>query len=137
METEAFQHLSADATRVYLFMRKRYNGANNGCVIFSWRDAMAALRSGCDRAGKALRELRTKGFVKLRAPGKPGPNIRPAGEWQLTAFECGGQPASKDFVRWRPEQLPTPETGTPRTQNRCGYSDIEVRPDAENSRKRT
>jgi hypothetical protein len=129
METEAFQHLSADATRVYLFMRKRYNGANNGCVIFSWRDAMAVLRSGSDRAGKALRELRQKGFVKLRAPGKPGTSIRPAGEWQLTVFECGGQPASKDFARWRPDsekQLPTPETGAPRTQNRCADSDTEA-----------
>jgi hypothetical protein len=127
METEAFQHLSADATRVYLFMRKRYNGANNGRVIFSWRDAMAVLRSGSDRAGKALRELRQKGFVKLRTPGAPGPAIRPAGEWQLTVFECGGQPASKDFAHWRPDsekQLPTPETGTRRTQNRCADSEM-------------
>jgi hypothetical protein len=121
LETEAFEHLSADATRVYLFMRKRYNGSNNGAIIFSWRDAMQVLRSGSDRAGKALRELQQKGFVKLRTPGEPGPNIRLAGEWQLTVFECGGQPASRTFTRWTRDserQTPTPETGTPRTQNR-------------------
>jgi hypothetical protein len=104
LETAAFEHLSADATRVYLFMKKRYNGSNNGEVIFSHRDAQEALRSSWRRAANALAELEHCGFIKLRTLGEPGPsthpNIRPAGEWQLTVFECGGQPASKDFARW-------------------------------------
>jgi hypothetical protein len=125
LETAAFEHLSADATRVYLFMKKRYNGKNNGQVIFSHRDAMEALRSGWRRASNALAELEHYGFIKLRTPGEPGPNIRPASEWQLTVFECGGQPASKTFAHWdgttfeppytrAKKQLPTVTVKTPR-----------------------
>jgi hypothetical protein len=100
IETPAFQHLSADATRVYLFMKKRYNGSNNGQIIFSHRDAQQALRSGWRRGANALAELEHYGFIKCRNPGEPGPNIRLASEWQLTVFECGGQEASKTFSRW-------------------------------------
>jgi len=105
---------------VYLFMRKRYNGSNNGQVIFSHRDAQKALRSGWRRGSNALAELQELGFIKCRNAGEPGPNIRLASEWQLTALECGGQEASKDFARWKnpaPIVIPT----TPRRQHDDGY----------------
>jgi hypothetical protein len=102
LESPAFAHLSADATRVYLFMRKRlsFDASNNGFVPFSHRDAATALRSSWRRASNALAELQHYGFVVCRAVGLPGPNIRPASEWQLTAFPCGGQEASRQFMRW-------------------------------------
>jgi hypothetical protein len=117
IETEAFAHLSADATRVYLFLKKRYNGSNNGQVIFSHRDAAKALRSDWRRAANALAELQHYGFIKLRTPGEPGPNIRPASEWQLTVFECGGQPASKDFARWNGTVFEPPYTREKKTES--------------------
>jgi hypothetical protein len=129
LETEAFQHLSADATRVYLFMHMRYDGSNNGAVVFSHRYASQVLRSDWRRAANALAELVHYGFIRCRTPGEPGPNIRPASEWQLTKFECGGQPASKTFARWdgtafeppyrskAKKQLPTGNMPTPRLQH--------------------
>jgi hypothetical protein len=102
-ESPAFQQLSADATRVYLFMRRRCNfdGSNNGQVPFSQRDAARALNSSHWRRGaNALAELQHYGFVKLRNGGVVGEAIRVACQWQLTGFGCGGQPASKDFMRW-------------------------------------
>ena len=99
-ETPAFEHLSADATRVYLFMLKRFNGSNNGAVAYSHRDAAKVLHSGWRRGSNALAELAHYGFIKQRMAGNPGPGIRPACEWQLTVLPCGGQEASKDFARW-------------------------------------
>lgn len=116
LETEAFGQLSADGTRVYLFMRKRFNGSNNGQVVFSHRDAQKALNSDWRRAAKAIKDLLALGFIKWRNHGEQGLNIRLACEWQLTAFECGGQPASKDFARWE-KQLPTCRMPTPRLQD--------------------
>jgi hypothetical protein len=94
--------LSADATRVYLFMRKRlsFDHSNNGFVPFSHRDAETILHASWRRAANALAELQHVGFIVCRTVGTPGPNIRPASEWQLTAFPCGGQEASKTFMRW-------------------------------------
>jgi hypothetical protein len=128
LESPAFVALSADATRVYLFMRKRLNfdRSNNGHVPFSHRDAAEALHAGgWERGCNALAELQHFRFIKLRNGGVPGPNIRLASEWQLTAFECGGQEASKDFMRWngmpfqprrrtRKKQLPIGTAPTPR-----------------------
>jgi hypothetical protein len=102
MDSPAFLALSADATRVYLFMRKRLNfdNANNGYVVFSHRDAAEVLHAGgWERGWNALAELKHFGFIKLRDNGAPASTIRLASEWQLTAFPCGGQAASKDFMR--------------------------------------
>jgi hypothetical protein len=114
LECPAFAHLSADATRVYLFMRKRLNfdNGNNGAVPFSHRDAAKALNTtGRHRAGNALAELQHFGFIKRRENGRPAPYVRLASEWQLTAFECSGQPASKDFMRWEGEVFEPPFKG--------------------------
>jgi hypothetical protein len=130
-DSPAFQQLSADATRIYLFMRRRcdFDGANNGRVIFSHRDAAKALNTtGWRRSSNAIAELIHFGFIKWRNHGDQGAQIRLAAEWQLTAFPCGGQPEAKTFMHWdgvlfeppfssRQKQLPTVKTTTPRRQN--------------------
>lgn len=113
LESPAFEALSADAVRVYLSIRKRldFDAGNNGSVPFSHRDAAVVLHAGGWRRGSnALAELQHFGFIKLRNGGEPGPNIRLAAEWQLTAFECGGQPASKAFTRHDGEPFEPPYT---------------------------
>jgi hypothetical protein len=134
LESAAFKHLSADATRVYLFMRKAldFDCSNNGHVIFSHRNAQEALQSSWRRGSIALSELVHYGFIKWRNGGVQGAAIRLACEWQLTAFPCGGQEASKTFMSWDgtvfevPENLrsrvakkqtPTGNTTTPRRQH--------------------
>jgi hypothetical protein len=115
LESRAFADLSADATRVYLFMRKRlsFDCSNNGRLPFSHRDAgKVSCTSGWQRGSNALAELKHFGFIKLRNGGESGPNIRLASEWQLTAFECGGQPVSKGFMRWQGEVFERPHRGT-------------------------
>jgi ribosome-binding protein aMBF1 (putative translation factor) len=113
LETPAFAHLSADATRLYLFVRKAMNfdASNNGKVPFSHRDAAKILHSGWRRGSNALAELEHYGFIKRRNGGQPGDAIRVACEWQLTAFPCGGQEPSKDFTRWAGAGFERPYVG--------------------------
>jgi hypothetical protein len=113
LDSPAFLALSADATRVYLFMRKRLNfdNSNNGQVPFSHRDAAEALHAGWRRGSNALAELQHFRFIKYRNAGEPGRYIRLASEWQLTAFPCGGQEASKDFMRHDGTPFEPPKRG--------------------------
>jgi transcriptional regulator with XRE-family HTH domain len=114
LESPAFKALSADATRVYLFMRKRlsFDNSNNGHVPFSHRDATEILHAGGWRRGSnALAELMHYGFTKLRNGGELGANVRLASEWQLTACPCGGQEPSKDFMRWDGVAFDSPYAG--------------------------
>ena len=118
LESPAFVALSADATRVYLFMRKRlsFDASNNGHVPFSHRDAAAVLHAGWRRGSNALAELVHFGFTKCRENGEPGANVRLASEWQLTAFPCGGQEASKNFMRHDGTPFEPPYQRTPKKQ---------------------
>jgi hypothetical protein len=101
MESSAFRALSADATLVYLFMRKKldFDCLNNGRVPFSLREAQETLHSGWHRAANALAELMHFGFIK---PGKSERSItiRAASTWTLTAFPCGRNEPPKDFMQW-------------------------------------
>jgi hypothetical protein len=83
-------------------VRKRldFDCGNNGQVPFSHGDAEKILHASWRRAANAIAELEHFGFIKQRNGGEPGVNIRLASEWQLTAFDCGGQEASKTFLRW-------------------------------------
>jgi hypothetical protein len=110
IESPAFLALSPDAVRVYLAMRKEmdFKASNNGQVPFSHRSAEKVLHGAWRRAANALAELVHFGFIKCREKGEPGPNIRLASEWQLTAFPCGGQPPAKTFMRWQGEAFVPP-----------------------------
>ena len=145
LESPAYRALSADATRVYIDLRKRLNfdRSNNGFVVYSQRDAQAALHSGWRRAANALAELQHFGFAVLRKPGVQGAYIRPASEWQLTAYECGGQEASKTFMRWdgapfrmpyqrSEKQAPVVTVKTPRRHGEDAYPRLAHSNDREN-----
>jgi hypothetical protein len=101
LECSAFRALSADATRVYLFMRKAldFDCQNNGHVRFSLREAQEALHSGWHRAANALAELVHFKFIVCRTPGERGTTIRAASEWQLSAFPCSGKEPTKAFMQ--------------------------------------
>ena len=104
--------MSSDARSVYIDIRHRYNGRNNGGVLFSHLDAAASLNTkGWQRPANALAELQHYGFIKCRHKGEPGPHVRLASEWQLTVFDCGGQPAAKTFMRWQGEVFDPPYKG--------------------------
>jgi DNA-binding transcriptional regulator YhcF (GntR family) len=81
-----------------------YNGSNNGDLFFSIRDAAKKLGVAHNTASKAFKELEEKGFIKARQKGAFQWKTRQATSWILTEYEYNGKVATKDFMRWRPEE---------------------------------
>jgi Helix-turn-helix domain len=88
LRTDAWQALSAAAVRVYIQIGSRYNGANNGKLAFSVRDAAAECNLAINTAMRALRELVDLGFIEETRHGGLSKKTRIASEWRLTAFKC-------------------------------------------------
>ena len=132
IESPAFKALSADATRVYLHMRHRYNGSNNGRIPYSHRDAAKDLHAGGGwrRGSNALAELQHFGFTKCRQRGEPGAPtadaLRPASEWQVTVYEYRGHPPSKDFLRWAGAPFDPPYKGTLGAETRAQRKQLPI-----------
>ena len=88
LRTDAWQALFAAAVRVYIQIGSRYNGANNGKLAFSVRDAAAECNLAINTAMRALRELVDLGFIEETRHGGLSKKTRIASEWRLTAFKC-------------------------------------------------
>jgi len=92
---------------LYIEMSRRYNGANNGRIHFSAREAAAALHTSKATAARDLTVLEERGFIVAVTRG--GFNLKnkqaQATEWRLTEFGCDVTDAlpSKEFARWSPE----------------------------------
>jgi Helix-turn-helix domain len=88
LRADAWKALSAAAVRVYIQIGSRYNGANNGRLAFSVRDAAAECNLAINTAMRALRELVDLGFIEETRHGGLSKKTRIASEWRLTAFKC-------------------------------------------------
>lgn len=99
----AWRTLSPNAKAVYLEILLRYDGGNNGEISYSVREA-ATIGVGRTAAWKALKELQDRGFVVMTRASSFTLKTREARCWRLTALECGTELATKDFMRWRPDQ---------------------------------
>ena len=88
LKTDAWRALSAAARAIYIQIGSRYNGANNGRLAFSVRDAASECRLNKDTAGKALKELVDLGFIEETRHGGLSRKTRIASEWRMTAFRC-------------------------------------------------
>jgi len=88
LRTDAWKALSAPARAVYVQIGSRYDGANNGKLAFSVRDAADECDMNKDTAARAFKELVTRGFIEETRHGGLSKKTRLASEWRLTAFKC-------------------------------------------------
>jgi hypothetical protein len=88
LKTDAWKSLSAAARAVYLQLGFRYNGANNGKLAFSVRDAAGECNLDKGTASRAFKELVDRGFIEETRHGGLSKKTRIASEWRLTAFKC-------------------------------------------------
>ena len=102
----AFNALSGDEFKIYFEMRTRYNGRNNGEIVYSNRQAGECIDKTHPVGGKALRRLAQLGFIKV-TKNYGYSQKRLAREYEITAISL--TPAtkanrlpdgSKDFLRW-------------------------------------
>lgn len=112
----AWATLSPGPRALYVELKRRFNGTNNGRIILSHRDAAKALNVHRNTVGPWFRELIERGFVRMMQ----GPCLGPSGIglsalWALDEEPTDdGKPARKAFMRWAAEPPPVqkPRTNT-------------------------
>lgn len=119
LDSLAWKSLGVGPRALYMELKRKFNGSNNGDVFLSQRDAAKALNCDKDTAGRYFAQLVSVGFICKTQNGYLGPSGRGlAAKWALTEEPVGSQLPTKDFMR-KPVgiQNPVPEMGTPRRKN--------------------
>lgn len=108
---------------LYVELKRRFNGGNNGRIYLSHREAAEALCIGRDTVGKHYKELVERGFLNITRGHFLGPEgVGQAALYALTEEPLDGSPATKEFLNWRKQK--------PRRKNRqpmAGKSDTPSR----------
>lgn len=105
----AWQALDSHACRLYLELKDRYDGQNNGRIALSCRDAATILKASKATASRAFSSLIENGFVRVSKVSGFNIKSRTATEYRLTEHMCdvtGGSP-TKDFMKWTPDEKRT------------------------------
>lgn len=112
--SDAWRSLSGAAVKVYVELRSRYNGGNNGDLSLSYSEAADLLALGKSTIARAFAELEEKGFIKKTVEGQW--YGRKAATWMATDKELRkGEPATNDWQSWRyPKTDPRYSGGTMR-----------------------
>lgn len=112
VDSPAWRACSPYERALYLELKRRYNGRNNGAISFSHRQAQEAL--GCSNRPimAAFKGLQEKGFIRPAQKGSFDWKAHVSGKsrattWALTEYpvDCpeNSRVPSKDFMRWRPD----------------------------------
>ena len=72
MDSAAYKDLSANARSIYEQIKRRYNGSNNGFIVYSVREAARELKVGTSTAKRAFDELQSHGFIVAEQRGDSG-----------------------------------------------------------------
>ena len=111
MVSPAYKALTGDEVRVYQDMRIRYNGRNNGRIVYPTRQAGKVIHKSHITGGKRIARLIDLGFVKVRQESTFGQK-RLSREYELTAI--GRAQAAKrnklpsgtnEFLRWTAKDI--------------------------------
>lgn len=95
----AFLSLSGAAVRVWLLMRARFSGFNNGKITLSLEEAARILHMSKATVHAALAELVEKGFLVCMKKGQW--YGRRASEWAVTDKGIDGAPPTNTWRQWR------------------------------------
>jgi DNA-binding transcriptional MocR family regulator len=116
--SEAWATLKPGPRALYIELKRRFNGANNGEIFLSHRDAALALNVNRNTATEYFRELAEREFITMTmAPHLGVSGIGKASKWALQEEPTrDGKPALKGFMRWAQKQNPRPKNRTPRPE---------------------
>lgn len=112
----AWRSLSPAAIKVWLELRSRFNGNNNGKLTLSVDQGAKLLGMSKTTVTRALKELETKGFIVKTRPGAW--YGRRATEWRVTDQRYDGYPPTRDWQKLVPVN----------SENKSRYRDGTYRP---------
>ena len=102
IESEAWRWLRPISKAVYIELRRRYNGLNNGKISLSLSEAAYILKASKSSISKALNQLEAHGFIKLIKKGYF--TGRMASEYALTDEQLDGHPPTREWRQWQPKK---------------------------------
>lgn len=131
LKTAAWKSLDAVARSLYVELKYRFNGSNNGSIGYGIRQTAADLHVSKSTAARAFRSLAEHGFIIAAKEGKFDRKSRHSSEWLLTEYPSNIDiehpdrklkirpldPARKDFARW-----PRAATGSQQTVSVVGLT---------------
>jgi hypothetical protein len=114
--SEAWATMRPAPRALYIELKRRFNGSNNGEIYLSHRDAAEALNANRNSIGPWLKVLKERGFISLSTPPHLGSSgVGKASKWRLEELPTpDGKPATKSFMRWKEKQNPRAKNRTPR-----------------------
>ena len=102
IESQAWRWLRPISKAVYIELKRRYNGLNNGRISLSLSEAAHILKASKSSISKALKQLETHGFIKLIKKGYF--TGRMASEYALTDEQLDGYPPTREWKQWQPNK---------------------------------
>jgi hypothetical protein len=108
LHSPAWRSLSGAAVKVFLELRTRFHGGNNGRLILSLEEASRLLGLGKGTVCRALGELQDKGFVIRTKKGHW--YGRQASTWAVVDKPIEGMGAVQGWKTWQP---PPPKAKKP------------------------
>ncbi len=93
----AWRGLSSAAVKVFIELRSRFNGANNGKLSLSLEEGAGLLGMSKSTVARALNELRAQGLSSRRSMGN-GTGGKPL-RWRVTDQHYDGYPPSRDWQK--------------------------------------
>lgn len=109
MATAAWQHLSPNDRCVYLALKARFNGSNNGRIAFSAREAGAAINASHHTGNRSLNNLVEHGFLIVTEDSDFNRKVKIARTYLLTELPDDrpgkSRIPSKDFASWKPPTI--------------------------------
>lgn len=115
-QSEAWATLKPGPRALYVELKRRYNGRNNGQICFSHRDAAKSLSVHRNTVGAWFNDLQERGFIRMTQAPHLGPSG--VGKTSLWALEeeptADMKPATKRFMTWQQKQKPRTKIVHPR-----------------------
>ena len=95
VRSPAWRSLSGAAVKVWVELRSRFNGRNNGDLSLSMDEAARLLGIGKATVQRALAELEAKGFLRMTKRGHWYGRL--ATTWAVTDRSHQGHPPTRDW----------------------------------------
>ena len=86
---------------VWIGLVMRFNGINNGRIVYSCREATEDIRIGKNTAAKALIQLMEVGLIECVTESSFDCRKKLAREWALTHEPVDGRPASRKWKDYK------------------------------------
>jgi hypothetical protein len=123
LDSKSWRTMSPGPRALYVEIRRRFNGSNNGRITLSHREAAVKLSVHRNTVGAWFRELESRGFITATRGHFLGPSgVGETTHWALDEEAMDGLPPVKKFASWTPEQDQKPRTKnrTPRHKKQDG-----------------